>query len=70
MRLVAADAGDVGGVVYGDGLGVLVLGVVLLCVDLFVLFEVLGALEGLVADLGGVSGADTEGARSPRRHGA
>lgn len=52
MGLIATDAGDVGGVVHGDGLGVLVLGVVLLCVDLFVLFEVLGALEGLVADLG------------------
>jgi hypothetical protein len=54
---IAADTGDVGGIVYGDGLGVLVLGVVLLCVDLFVLFEVLGTLERLLADLRGVSGA-------------
>ena len=53
----AADTGDVCGVVYGDGLGMLVLGMVLLGVDLFVLFEVLGTLEGLLANLRGVSGA-------------
>lgn len=54
---IAAHTRDVGGIVYGDGLGVLVLGMVLLCVDLFVLFEVLGALEGFLADLRGMSGA-------------
>ena len=35
----------------GDGLGVLVLCVVGLGVDFFVLFQVLGPLEGLLADL-------------------
>ena len=59
---IAADPGDVGGVVDGDRLGVLVLGVVLLGVDLFVLLEVLRPLERLFADLGRVSGARRGGA--------
>lgn len=35
----------------GDGLGVLVLSMMLFCVDFFVLLEVLGSLEGLFTDL-------------------
>ena len=47
----AADAGDVGRILDGDRLGVLVLLMVLLGVDLLVLLEILGALERLLADL-------------------
>lgn len=68
---ITADAGDIGRIVYGDGLGVLVLRMVLLCVNLFVLFEVLGPLEGFLADLGGVRGDRGEGGEQvPRIHGA
>lgn len=35
----------------GDGLGVLMLSMMLFCVNLFVLLEVLGSLEGLSTDL-------------------
>jgi hypothetical protein len=35
----------------GDGLGVLMLGMMLFCVNLFVLLEILGSLEGLFTDL-------------------
>ena len=52
----AANARDVGGIVYGDGLGVFVLDMMLLCVNLFVLFEVLWTLERLFANLQRVSG--------------
>ena len=45
----AADAGDVGRILDGDRLGVLVLLVVLLGVDLLVLLQVLGTLEGFLA---------------------
>ena len=51
LKLLAAHTGDIGGVDDGDGLAVLVLLVVLLCVDLFVLFKILGPLERLFADL-------------------
>lgn len=42
---------DIGGVDDCDRLGVLVLLMVLLCVDLFMLLEILGPFEGLFADL-------------------
>ena len=45
----AADAGDVGWILDGDRLGVLVLLVVLLGVDLLVLLQVLRALERFLA---------------------
>jgi hypothetical protein len=35
----------------GDGLGVLMLSMMLFCVNLFVLLEVLGSLEGLFTNL-------------------
>lgn len=35
----------------GDGLGVLMLGMMLFCVNLFMLLEILGSLEGLFTDL-------------------
>jgi len=42
---------DVNRVGNGDGLGVLMLSMMLFCVYLFVLLEVLGSLEGLFTDL-------------------
>ena len=36
----------------GDGLGMLMLCMMLLCVNFFVLLEILGSLEGLITDLG------------------
>jgi hypothetical protein len=35
----------------GDGLGVLMLGMMLFCMNFFVLLEILGSLEGLSTDL-------------------
>jgi hypothetical protein len=51
---LAPDTLDVLGIGDGDGLGVLMLGMMLLGVDLFVLLEILGTLEGLVADFADV----------------
>jgi hypothetical protein len=42
---------DVNRVGNGDGLGVLMLSMMFFCMDFFVLFEVLGSLEGLLTDL-------------------
>lgn len=67
---IAADARDVGGIVYGDRLGVLVPSMVLFCVYLFVLFEVLGALERFLAYLSGMSGCKrSNGGCIPRIYG-
>lgn len=54
LRLVAMDAGGKRRIGHGDGLGVLVGSVVLLRMDLFVLLEVLGTLERLLANLADV----------------
>lgn len=51
LGYVTTDSGDIYGVDDCDGLGVLVLGMVLFSVDLFVLLEVLGTFKRLFADL-------------------
>ena len=49
--VLTADAGRVRGVGDSNRLGVLMLRMVLLCVNLLVFLEVLGTLEGFLADL-------------------
>lgn len=54
LRFVGTDASGEGGIGDRDSLGMLVSGVMLLGMDLFVLLEVLGALERFLAYLAGV----------------
>ena len=53
-RVLATDPGSEGGIGYGDSLGMLVSSVMLFGMDLFVLLQVLGPLERLLAYLAAV----------------
>lgn len=54
LRVLAPDAGCEGGIGYSNGLGMLVCGMMLFGMDLFVLLEVLRALERFLANLAAV----------------
>ena len=51
---ISSNASGICGISHGDGLGMLVLGMMLFGVDLFVFLEILGTFEGLLANFADV----------------